>query len=63
MEDWDRLNAEIGKSLESAEVRDRLAPGGLSELPGGTPERFGDFVKSEIAKWSRVVKESGAKID
>jgi tripartite-type tricarboxylate transporter receptor subunit TctC len=59
----DRLNVEIGKALESAEVRDRLAPGGLSELPGGTPERFGDFVKSEIAKWSKVVKESGAKID
>jgi tripartite-type tricarboxylate transporter receptor subunit TctC len=59
----DRLNAEIAKALESSEVRDRLAPGGLSELPGGTPERFGDFVKSEIAKWSRVVKESGAKID
>ena len=59
----DRLNAEIAKALESSDVRDRLAPGGLSELPGGTPERFGDFVKSEIAKWSRVVKESGAKID
>jgi tripartite-type tricarboxylate transporter receptor subunit TctC len=59
----DRLNAEIGKSLESADVRDRLAPGGLSELPGGSPERFGDFIKSEIAKWSKVVKASGAKID
>jgi tripartite-type tricarboxylate transporter receptor subunit TctC len=59
----DRLNAEIAKALESPDVRDRLAPGGLSELPGGTPERFGALVKSEIAKWSRVVKESGAKID
>ncbi len=59
----DRLNAEIAKALESPDVRDRLAPGGLSELPGGTPERFGELVKSEIAKWSRVVKESGAKID
>ncbi|HTO46144.1 MAG TPA: tripartite tricarboxylate transporter substrate binding protein [Burkholderiales bacterium] len=59
----DRLNAEIAKALESPDVRDRLAPGGLSELPGGTPERFGDLIKSEIAKWSKVVKESGAKID
>ena len=59
----DRLNAEIGKALESPDVRERLAPGGLSELPGGTPERFGDFIKTEIAKWSKVVKESGAKID
>jgi len=59
----DRLNAEIAKALESPDVRERLAPGGLSELPGGTPERFGDLIKTEIAKWSKVVKESGAKID
>ena len=59
----DRLNAEIAKALESPDVRERLAPGGLSELPGGTPERFGAFIKTEIAKWSKVVKESGAKID
>ena len=59
----DRLNAEVAKALESPDVRERLAPGGLSELPGGTPERFGDFIKTEIAKWSKVVKESGAKID
>ncbi len=59
----DRLNAEIARALASPDVRDRLAPGGLSELPGGSPEAFGELVKSEIAKWSRVVKESGAKID
>jgi len=59
----DRLNAEIAKALESPEVRERLAPGGLSELPGGTPERFGELIRSEIAKWSTVVKASGAKID
>ena len=59
----DRLNAEIAKALESPDVRERLAPGGLSELPGGTPERFGELIKTEIAKWSKVVKESGAKID
>lgn len=59
----DRLNAEIARALAAPDVRERLAPGGLSELPGGTPERFGALVKSEIAKWSRVVKESGAKVD
>ncbi|HKC43259.1 MAG TPA: tripartite tricarboxylate transporter substrate binding protein [Burkholderiales bacterium] len=59
----DRLNAEIAKAIATPDVRERLAPGGLSELPGGTPERFGELVKSEIAKWSKVVKESGAKVD
>jgi len=59
----DRLNAEIARALAAPDVRERLAPGGLSELPGGMPERFGELVKSELAKWSRVVKESGAKVD
>ncbi len=59
----ERLNAEIAKAMAAPDVRERLAPGGLSDLPGGTPEAFGEFVRSEIAKWSRVVKESGAKID
>ncbi len=59
----DRLNAEIAKAMAAPDVRERIAPGGLSELPGGTPERLGELVKSEIAKWSRVVKESGAKVD
>ncbi len=59
----DRLNAEIAKAMAAPDVRERIAPGGLSELPGGPPERLGELVKSEIAKWSRVVKESGAKID
>jgi tripartite-type tricarboxylate transporter receptor subunit TctC len=59
----DRLNAEIAKALAAPDVRERIAPGGLSELPGGTPEQLGEFVKSEIAKWSRVVKASGAKVD
>jgi tripartite-type tricarboxylate transporter receptor subunit TctC len=59
----DQLNAEIAKAIATPDVRERLAPGGLSELPGGTPERLGEFVKAEIAKWSRVVKESGAKVD
>jgi len=59
----DRLNAEIARALVAPDVRERLAPGELSELPSGTPERFGALVKSEIAKWSRVVKESGAKVD
>ncbi len=59
----DRLNAEIARAMAAPDVRERLAPGGLSDLPGGTPEAFGEFVRSEIAKWSRVVKESGATID
>ena len=56
-----RLNAEINRVLEMPEVRERIAPGGIGEPKGGTTERLGNLVRSEIAKWAKVVKESGAK--
>lgn len=58
-----RLNVEIGRVLEMPEVRERLAPGGLGEMGGGPPERFTDLIRSEIAKWAKVVKDSGARPD
>jgi tripartite-type tricarboxylate transporter receptor subunit TctC len=30
---------------------------------GGTPEEFAKIIRSDLAKWARVVKESGAKVD
>jgi tripartite-type tricarboxylate transporter receptor subunit TctC len=58
-----RLNAEIGRVLDLPEVRDRIAPGGLGEVKGGSPEQFASLVRSENAKWARVVKASGATAD
>ncbi len=58
-----KLNAVAGRALETEEVRERLAPQGSAELTGGTPEALGNLVKSEIAKWSKVVRESGATAD
>jgi tripartite-type tricarboxylate transporter receptor subunit TctC len=55
-----RLNAEINRVLPS--LRERYADLG-SELVGGTPQEFGAFIKSELAKWARVVKASGAQPD
>ena len=43
--------------------RERLAPQGSADLVGGAPEVLGNLVKSEIGKWSKVVRESGAKAD
>jgi tripartite-type tricarboxylate transporter receptor subunit TctC len=57
-----RLNADIVRGLSVAEVRERLLAVGL-EAVTSTPEQLGAFVKSEIARWSRVVKASGAKVD
>ena len=56
-----RLNAEINRVLQMPDVRERIAPGGIGEPKGGTPERLGDLLRSEITKWAKVVKESGAK--
>lgn len=57
-----KLHAEITKALNLPDVRERLAATG-SEPGDLTPERFGAFIRNEIVKWSKVVKESGAKVN
>jgi tripartite-type tricarboxylate transporter receptor subunit TctC len=57
-----RLNQILTKALATPEVRERLLSQG-AEPVGNTPEQFADYVKAEIAKWEKVVKASGAKVD
>jgi len=58
----DRLNAEVRRVIAKPEVKDRLAA--LSFLPvGDSREHFAAFIREEVAKWAKVVKESGAKVD
>ena len=57
-----RLNAEINKILQMPDVRERFQNGGVEPV-GGTPEKFGEHLRSEIAKWGKVVRESGAKVE
>jgi tripartite-type tricarboxylate transporter receptor subunit TctC len=57
-----RLNAETNKVLKDPGVRKSIeAEGG--EVIGGTPEEFAAYIKSELAMWSTLVRESGAKVD
>jgi tripartite-type tricarboxylate transporter receptor subunit TctC len=58
----DRLHAETVKILALPEIRERLVSLG-TEPVGNTPEEFSAYLRSEIAKWGKVVKESGAKVD
>jgi tripartite-type tricarboxylate transporter receptor subunit TctC len=57
-----RLNAEIVKVLANPEVRRQFAVQGIETL-GGTPERFAEYIREEIAKWAKVIKLSGARAE
>jgi tripartite-type tricarboxylate transporter receptor subunit TctC len=58
----DRLNREVVKTLDTAEVRSRLAQEGIEaeKLDAAT---FTAFVQSEIARWTPIVKSIGAKAE
>ena len=53
-----KINGEIVRMLKTPEVRDRIVREGADPV-GSTPEQFSERFKNEIAKWSKVVKESG----
>jgi tripartite-type tricarboxylate transporter receptor subunit TctC len=50
-----RLNAEINKQIGSPELKEKLAGEALETMPM-SPEQFGDYIKSDIAKWTELVK-------
>jgi tripartite-type tricarboxylate transporter receptor subunit TctC len=57
-----RMHAQLQKALASPDVQAKLADQGVT--PGNmTPTQLGAFIRSETAKWGRIVKESGAKLD
>jgi tripartite-type tricarboxylate transporter receptor subunit TctC len=57
-----RLNEAFLKSHEAPGMKEKLANVGLTSV-GGTPEEFGRYIRSEIAKWSKVAKDIGATVD
>ena len=59
----ERLNADVAAALAHADVLKTLATFGLDPAEPNTPEAFGEFLKSEITRWAKVVKASGAKVD
>jgi tripartite-type tricarboxylate transporter receptor subunit TctC len=58
----EKLNAEVNKLLNSAEVRDNWGKQGTTTM-GMSIEQFDKFLRDEIVKWAKVVKLSGAKVD
>lgn len=57
-----RLNAEINKAMTAPEMQSKWAANGVHPLTG-SPEKFGNFIKSEAARFSKVIKDAGIKAD
>jgi tripartite-type tricarboxylate transporter receptor subunit TctC len=58
----EKLNAEVNKLLDSADVKQTMAKQGTTTM-GMSIEQFDKFLRDEIVKWAKIVKISGAKID
>ncbi|MBI3068549.1 MAG: tripartite tricarboxylate transporter substrate binding protein [Betaproteobacteria bacterium] len=57
-----RLHAELVRIMQLPDVRERFTSEG-GDVVGNTPEQFSEFIKREIPKWTRAVRDSGARVD
>lgn len=57
-----RLHQDVVRILKLPEMQERLAGEG-GRIVADTPEQFAALIRSEVAKWSKVIKASGARID
>lgn len=57
-----RLNAELLKALQNAEVKEKLAQQGAEPL-GSTPAEYGAYVRNEIDRWGKLVQQAGVKAE
>jgi tripartite-type tricarboxylate transporter receptor subunit TctC len=56
------INAAVAKARDLPDIRQRMTELGFTP-EGGTPEEFGDFVKRDLARWHKVVKDTGVKVE
>jgi tripartite-type tricarboxylate transporter receptor subunit TctC len=57
-----RMNAEINRALQEPQLRATFVERGLEPI-GGTPEKLGEHLKREIAKYAQIVKQANIKVD
>jgi tripartite-type tricarboxylate transporter receptor subunit TctC len=58
----EKINADVNAALKEKDLSERLAGLG-AEVLTGTPGDFADYIAREIPKWTKVVKDSGARAD
>ena len=58
----ERLNVEIGLSLNAPDIKERYTALGLEAL-GSTPEEFGAYMRAETARWAEVVRTANVKVE
>ena len=57
-----RVNAESNKVVQRQDVRDAFAQQGTDPV-GGTPEAFAAQIRADIARWGKVIRDAGVKMD
>ncbi|MDB5864409.1 MAG: hypothetical protein JWO70_2215 [Betaproteobacteria bacterium] len=57
-----RLNSDLNRIIAAPDMTKRMIEFGFEPV-GGPPERFGEFIRAETAKWAPVVKKAGVKVD
>jgi tripartite-type tricarboxylate transporter receptor subunit TctC len=58
----ERLHKDVAGVVKSAEIRKQLAAVGIESV-GATPDQLAKYLRSEMVKWGKVAKASGAKAD
>ena len=56
------INAEYVKALQDTGLREKLLAQG-ADILATSPEQYATYIKNEITRWTKVVKDSGAKLD
>jgi tripartite-type tricarboxylate transporter receptor subunit TctC len=59
----ERVNAEVTKVLQAPDIVDRLHAMGIDPAGAGSAAAFGTFMKEDVARWKKVVKEAGIELD
>ena len=58
----DRLIAEVAKVLKTPEMKEKMTGLG-TDVVANSPEQFAQYLREETAKWSKIVKDAGIKLE